>query len=327
MSDENKEPDLSGPARLLAQPEILNSPPYARVLEFLLRMGNNPPHALLIEGGSCAERIAAALLWTCLLNCPEKDARGLPCLGCPACQRFIQVVHRDFFVLDGREESIKVAQVREEVRPVLGEPPREAQKRIILLAEAQSLGEAAANALLKSMEEPRAQNAFILTAPQRERLLPTLVSRSWILTLPWPLPGKNVGLWEEQVQKSTLPLTGQDDNMQEWEAALALFLHSGKGWFARTGNRGVVTTPIAIALLSRCESALAASLLNGEHAAGASALFKVFNGSTTPAYIRKAYEALGVSQTALHYKVNPALTLDWLATKLFIGLEEIRRSK
>ena len=140
------------------------------------------------------------------------------------------MAHRDFFVLDGREESIKIAQVREQVRPVLGEAPREAQKRIILLAEAQSLGEAAANALLKSMEEPRPHNAFILTTPQRERLLPTLISRSWILTLPWPLPGKSTGLWagmgQEQRQKNNPNLAEQMDHAHEeleLENALAQF--------------------------------------------------------------------------------------------------------
>ena len=334
MSDEIKEIDLSGPAFLLSLPEILTSPPYARVLEFLLRMQHNPPQALLIEGGCCSERMAAALLWACMLNCQEKDAKSMPCLVCHSCQRFIQAAHRDFFVLDGREESIKIAQVREQVRPVLGEPPREAQKRVVLLAEAQSLGEAAANALLKSMEEPRPHNAFILTAPQRERLLPTLVSRSWILTLPWPLPGKSTGLWagmgQEQMQKNNSELVGQADHAREeaeLENALADFLRTGIGWFSRSGTRGTINSPIATALLSRCESALAASMLKGQHAAGNSALALLFSNGATPNLVSKAYQALGACQTALHYNVNPALVMDWLATKLFIWLEEIRRSK
>ena len=334
MSDEIKEVDLSGPAFLLSLPEILASQPYTRVLEFLLRMQHNPPQALLIEGGCCSERIAAALLWACMLNCLEKDQKGMPCLVCHSCQRFIQVVHRDFFVLDGRAESIKIAAVREQVRPVLGEPPREAEKRVVLLAEAQSLGEAAANALLKSMEEPRPHNAFILTAPQRERLLPTLVSRSWILTLPWPLPGKSTGPWaatgQEQMQKNNPDFAEQENHALEWaelERALAQFLSSGKGWFARTGVRGTITATVATALLSRCQSALAASMLKGEHAGANSSLAKVFSANTNSSFASKAYHALGTCQTALHYNVNPSLVMDWLATKLFIWLEEIRRSK
>lgn len=336
MSDEIKEPDLSGPAFLLSLPEVLTSPPYARVLEFLLRMQHNPPQALLIEGGCGSERIAAALLWACMLNCLEKNTNGMPCLLCHTCQRFIQAVHRDFFVLDGREESIKIAQVREQVRPVLGETPREAQKRVILLAEAQSLGEAAANSLLKSMEEPRPHNAFILTSPQRERLLPTLVSRSWILTLPWPMPGKSSGLWaemgQEQMKKNIPDLTGQTDyaregtDLADLENALAQFLRTGKGWFSRTGTRGTVTAPIAVALLSRCESALAASMLKNQHAAGSSALALIFSSGANLSLTSKAYQALGACQTALRYNVNPSLVMDWLATKLFIWLEEIRRS-
>jgi hypothetical protein len=123
MSDEIKEADLSGPAFLLSLPEVLTSPPYARVLKFLLRMQHNPPQALLIEGGCCAERIAAALLWACMLNCPQKNNAGMPCLACHTCQRFIQVAHRVFFcVWMAVRNTIKIAQVREQVRPVLGEP-------------------------------------------------------------------------------------------------------------------------------------------------------------------------------------------------------------
>ena len=103
-------------------------------------------------------------------------------------------------MLDGREGSIKIETVRE-LRTILGEAPRGDGKRVVILAEAQSLGVEAANALLKSLEEPRPGVCFLLLAPQRERLLPTLVSRGWVVTLAWPEAGTpstpELFQWEE----------------------------------------------------------------------------------------------------------------------------------
>lgn len=83
--------------------------------------------------------------------------------------------------------SIKIDEVRA-LRPLLGEPPRFGRKRVIVMAEAQALGIEAANSLLKVLEDPCPDTCFVFTAPQRERLLPTLVSRGWVVTLPWPDP-------------------------------------------------------------------------------------------------------------------------------------------
>lgn len=321
MSEPGSEVDLSAPANLLSETVALTRPPYNRVLDFMLRMHKNPPQSLLIEGGSCNERLAAALLWACLLNEDIQNKNPLDCLNSQLCKRFIADAHRDLFVLDGREESIKIAQVREEVRPVLGESPREAQKRIILLAEAQALGIEAANALLKSIEEPQPHNIFILTAPQRERLLPTLVSRSWILTLPWPVPGEHCGAWE---QSACVDANQNQKNLQEWENTLANFLQTGQGWFARTGSRGALNKSLALGLLARCQAALAASMLQKQQN---SPLARTLCGRINKPMARNVYEAFAVCQNALNYNVNPGMCMDWLAVKLFIWLEELRRTR
>lgn len=331
MSDEIKETDLTAPAFLLRETGIFNALPFSRVMDRLLRMKAAPPQVLLIEGGSQAERLASGILWACMLNC-EADEPG-PCLSCSTCKRFMQATHRDFFVLDGREESIKIKEVREWVRPVLGEPPREAQKRVVLIAEAQALGIEAANALLKSLEEPLPQNAFIMTAPQRERLLPTLVSRSWVLTLPWPAPGKSLGLWEERAFAAAAgPVPAAEplaelESLPEWEAAMAKFLASGQGWFAKTSTRGALTQNLALGLLARCQSALAATLMQGKHEAAKSPVYRAFAAGINAPVARRTYEAFSVCQTALNYNVNPALVMDWLATRLFVWMEELRRQK
>ncbi len=71
--------------------------------------------------------------------------------------------------------QIRIEQVREITR-ILARPPLIAPRSVIVLEDAQTMGEGAANALLKTLEEP-GKATLILIAPSLESLLPTLVSR------------------------------------------------------------------------------------------------------------------------------------------------------
>jgi DNA polymerase III subunit delta' len=71
--------------------------------------------------------------------------------------------------------AIRLEQVRE-VAQFLGRSPLEAARSVVVLEQAETLNEAAANGLLKTLEEP-GQASLILIAPSPEALLPTLVSR------------------------------------------------------------------------------------------------------------------------------------------------------
>jgi len=70
---------------------------------------------------------------------------------------------------------IRLEQIRE-ITEFLSRPPLEAPRNVVVLEEAQTMAEAAANALLKTLEEP-GQATLILIAPTVESVLPTLVSR------------------------------------------------------------------------------------------------------------------------------------------------------
>lgn len=179
-----------------------------RVRAALNKLASDPPQVLILEGGSVAERFSVALWARRPPQLPGRAA-ALPALpGLPPDRR--EFVSRP--VCAGRREgSIKIETVRE-LRTILGEAPRGDGKRVVILAEAQSLGVEAANALLKSLEEPRPGVCFLLLAPQRERLLPTLVSRGWVVTLAWPEAG-----------------TPSTPELFQWEEALAEFMASGRG--------------------------------------------------------------------------------------------------
>ncbi|MDR2891519.1 MAG: DNA polymerase III subunit delta' [Deltaproteobacteria bacterium] len=272
----------------------------------------------------------------------QTDVPVAPCLDCPVCLRYVSKLHRDMFFFDGSAESIKIDEVRE-MRAVLGEPPREGRLRVVIFSEGQALGEAAANALLKSLEEPKPGTVFVLTAPQRERLLPTLVSRSWTLTLPWPgsrgfeaqncpaeamqTPGGGAAISREDGDDVADP--NPDLPVLEWAGAMLAFAtnKSGRGWMERTAKRGNLDAALAMRLVLLCQTCLLEALSGNLS----------FNNAKTPemsedfsrhdlsaAFIRLAPaslhilgEALAEAQDSLNYNVNPALVLDWLATRLF----------
>lgn len=280
--------------------DFLESPRHERALSFFTALSVSPPQVLLLEGGDVGERRLAALYWALLLNCPNESDAKAPCLECPVCKRILGQTHRDIFVLDGSGGSIKIEEVRE-LRSVLGEPPREANKRVIILAEAQSLTEAAANAMLKSLEEPRPGTVFVLLAPQRERLLPTLVSRSWVLTLAWP---------DSHAPGAT------DAAKSDWESALASFVQTGTGLFEKTTARGSMDAAAAQTALLTCQRALAKAL-SDEGSGSRSALVRFF-ASLPDDRRRMADEVMAEAQDSLGYMTNPALVVEWMATRFYL---------
>jgi DNA polymerase-3 subunit delta' len=248
-----------------------------------------PPQSLLLEGGTVVDRRIMALYWAAALNCPAKEP---PCLECPACVQIAEEVHLDLAVLDGRFETIKIDQVRE-LRPVWGQPPRGGGVRATILFEAQSLTTEAANALLKSLEEPRPGNVFVLLAPQRERLLPTLVSRSFVLGLSWagrPEP---------------------EGEIAEWLSALLDYWEGRGGWFDRTLAKGALDAEQAGRLLTACQGVLAGALA-GEESGLAGRLGRRFDADK----LRRLHLVLDEAQQALDYRATPALVFDWAATRM-----------
>jgi DNA polymerase-3 subunit delta' len=275
---------------------------FERVAGFLARVAANPPKSILLEGGDASGRMAMAMHWAMLLNCDPGAEAGGPCRACGPCQTIASGAHRDVIILDGREGAIKIAAVRE-VRRLMGEPPRGEGTRIIILSEAQALGEEAANCLLKSMEEPRPGNVFVLTTPQRERLLPTLVSRSFVFTLPWPrrneIAPPDPGEGDEEPSGSSAA---------ELAAGMRRFWESGRGWFELTGGKGDVTQGLGEELVSLLQRDLAGAFA-GEESEEAAFLVRRLDTQG----LRRLDVLLEQAREALEFRTNTMLVLDWVA--------------
>ena len=141
-------------------------------------------HAYLFTGPQGVGRRTLALRLAQALNCLAPPAPGEQCGSCAACVRLQSMQHPDLAVVQAEQEgaTLKVEQVRE-LQHTLALSPYEARYRVALLLRFEEAHPSAANALLKTLEEPPPQVVLLLTAESAESLLPTIVSRCEVLRL------------------------------------------------------------------------------------------------------------------------------------------------
>ncbi|MFA6281696.1 MAG: hypothetical protein WCY05_04240 [Candidatus Omnitrophota bacterium] len=117
-----------------------------------------------------------------LINC--KEDKHSYCDLCFDCKKFDDVTHPDLFLIDPKGLSITIEAIRES-RQFVRLTSFSAKKKVILMKEAESLGEAAANAFLKTLEEPPKNSFIAICAEKIDSLLPTIVSRCSKIFLPY----------------------------------------------------------------------------------------------------------------------------------------------
>ena len=141
-------------------------------------------HAYLLTGPQGVGRRTLALRLAQALNCPQPVSPGQPCLKCSTCQRIQKMAYTDLSLVqaEGAGGTLKVEQVRE-LQHALSLAPYEGRYRVALLLRFEEAHPSAANALLKTLEEPSPQVVLVLTAESAESLLPTIVSRCEVLRL------------------------------------------------------------------------------------------------------------------------------------------------
>lgn len=134
-------------------------------------------HAPLLSGPGGSGKRALAEWLAARLLCLEVDA-GNPCGKCRSCQLLASATHPDFFRLTLLEDKreILVDQVRQFIDS-LGLTPSLGRRRVGLIEPADALNRNAANALLKTLEEPADEVWLILVADREDRLPATIRSR------------------------------------------------------------------------------------------------------------------------------------------------------
>ncbi|HOU15838.1 MAG TPA: DNA polymerase III subunit delta' [Anaerolineae bacterium] len=141
------------------------------------------PQALLITGPENVGKMTLARIVGNALLC-KGPVEQRPCGACLACRKFASGNHPDFMLVEPEEQggNLKIDQIRA-VERFLALTPNESAHKIALINAFERATIGAANALLKTLEEPPAYAHLILLAQDADLLLPTIVSRSQQITL------------------------------------------------------------------------------------------------------------------------------------------------
>ncbi|MEO8702584.1 MAG: hypothetical protein ABI867_21245 [Kofleriaceae bacterium] len=135
------------------------------------------PHAYLFAGPPGAPMYDTGIALAMALSCTVR--RGEGCGECTSCSKIQSGIHPDVVTLhrEGAAQIVPIENIRNQVIARMGMPPHEGELRVFLVEEATSLAPPAANALLKTLEEPPARTLFVLCTTAPEQLLPTIRSR------------------------------------------------------------------------------------------------------------------------------------------------------
>lgn len=147
------------------------------------------PHALMLHGRPGLGKGLFARLLAERLLCTAPTKTGLPCGVCRACQLFAADSHPDLNVLTLLEDKneISVDQVRE-LSASLTLANQSEGYRVVIIEPAERLSLAAANSLLKAIEEPVGPTVFVLVLNEVSRLPATIASRCQRIAFHTPDP-------------------------------------------------------------------------------------------------------------------------------------------
>lgn len=178
-----------------------------------LHQADHLPHALLLCGpeGVGKQALTDALAAALLCQAPQADGRG--CGTCTACQQLAAGFHADYWQVTP-EEGARVIAV-DAVRRLCehsGLSRHGHSRRVVCIAPAEGLNVAAANALLKTLEEPVGATLMVLNSARPDRLPATIRSRCQRLDIAPPTATEAAAWLAEQAPEAPaarlLALTG-----------------------------------------------------------------------------------------------------------------------
>ena len=133
-------------------------------------------HAYLFIGPLEIGKGETALAIAKMVNCDQKQEKVF-CDQCPTCLKINLNNHPDVMVIDNEQgQAIKI----EQIRALLNQSrlrPYFAEKKVFIIRNIENMTTEAANAFLKTLEEPSAQSLLLLTTSVPEKNLDTIKSR------------------------------------------------------------------------------------------------------------------------------------------------------
>lgn len=136
-------------------------------------------HAYLFYGIDGSGMMDTALALVEAIFCNGRDGCG----ECPSCRKVAGLRHPDLHHVQPDGAFIKIDQIRE-LQKELSYRPFEAPKKACIIEEADKMNSSAANAFLKTLEEPSGDAILILMTTHVDAVLPTILSRCQQLRFP-----------------------------------------------------------------------------------------------------------------------------------------------
>lgn len=316
--------------------EIIGQKRIIRLLRRALAQ-ENLPHSFLFTGMEGVGKQRTAFTLAKVVNCENGDGKDC-CNRCVSCRKAASGNHPDINIIERDGPFIKIGQIRA-LKQRLRFKPLEGRYRITIISNAQHMKLEAANALLKVLEEPPAENLIILTAYEITSLLPTIVSRclhlpfqplateeiSTHLCQTYGLKPKKADVMAElaggSLSRATALLDEKQFDRRKWlletvagihESRITDLLAAAKEWKGEGPDLEQdlewLKTWLRDLLVQQLEAADSIGLLNldfTEKVVAASSRF-------TPDDLLEMFELLCTLQGAISYNINKRLSLEAL---------------
>ncbi len=161
-------------AKAIRFSEILGQDRAKAIVQCAISKGRIP-HAYLFTGIAGVGKTSLGRAIAAYLNC-KTAVDSEPCGECGSCKQIRSSGHPNLIVVRPDGESIKIEQIRD-IQESMRFSPLSGKYRVVIMDQADTMTEEAANAFLKTLEEPPQGNLLILNAIEPDNLLPTIVSR------------------------------------------------------------------------------------------------------------------------------------------------------
>ena len=135
-------------------------------------------HAYLFCGPRGVGKTTCARIFAKTINCEHPTSEGEACNECPSCKAFNDQRSYNINELDAASNNSvdNIRDLTEQVRI----PPQTGRYRVFIIDEVHMLSQAAFNAFLKTLEEPPEYAIFILATTEKQKVIPTILSRCQI---------------------------------------------------------------------------------------------------------------------------------------------------